>query len=275
MKGVYFTINSSIQHNNKNTTMATVSMPEDSFQFSMGVTPKAKIALEEMLKFLVRAVDPASLSASIDKIFLEFSLRLKTLNSTERSYFNANIRDMFVRHFSWAIPHSATLASLANHLKGYLRILEVGAGTGLWAHLLKEIHGVSVVATDKSDGNYRQGPAQHQQHKYCSVEVIDAVPAIEKYDPEVLMLIWAPYSDPYSPFPEPPMATDSLRAFKGNLLVWIGEEEGGCNADVSFFEELHANWKIVCDIGIPSWFHIYDGCSIWKRNESVSNEAAK
>jgi hypothetical protein len=157
-------------------------------------------------------------------------------------------------------------------LKGYSRILEVGAGTGLWAHLLRELHEIPVVATDQSDGNYRQGWVQHKQHKYCSVEVIDAVSAIEKYNPEVLMLIWAPFSNPDSPYPEPPMATHSLKAFKGNILVWIGEGEGGCNGDDSFFEELNANWKMVDEIGIPSWHHIHDGCSIWKRNESASTD---
>ena len=254
--------------------MAACGMSEDGYIKMRGITPKVETALGEVGDVKVGPEDPVALSAAIDKIFKEYIVRLRTLDWMEKVYFTERIRDPFVRHFSWAIPYSKTLAALALRLKEYSRILEVGAGTGLWAHLLKELHEIPVVATDQSDGNYRQGWVQHRQHRYCSVEVIDAVSAIEKYNPEVLILIWAPFSHPDSPYQEPPMATNSLKAFKGNILVWIGEPPGGCTADDFFFEELHSNWERIDDIGIPSWYQIDDSCSIWKRNESASTDVA-
>jgi len=256
----------------RKTTMAAGGMSKEGYIKMRGITPKVETALGEVVDLLVRPADPVGLSAAIDKIFQEYFVRLRTLDWTEKVYFTERIRDPFVRHFSWAIPYSKTLAALALRLKEYSRILEVGAGTGLWAHLLKELHEIPVVATDQSDGDYRQGWVQHRQHRYCSVEVIDAVSAIEKYNPEVLIMIWAPFSHPdYST--EPPMATNSLKAFKGNILVWIGEPPGGCTADDSFFEELHSNWEVIDEIGIPSWHQFNDDCTIWKRN-SVSTDGA-
>jgi len=255
------------------TTMAAGGMSEEAYMKMMGITSKVQTAIGEVVDLMVRPADPVGLSAAIDKIFQEYFVRLRTLDWIEKVHFTERIRDPFVRHFSWAIPHSKTLAALALRLKGYSRILEVGAGTGLWAHLLRELHGIPVVATDQSDGDYRQGSVRHKQHKYCPVEVIDAVSAIEKYNPEVLIMIWAPFSHPdYST--EPPMATNSLKAFKGNILVWIGEPPGGCNADDSFFEERYSNWEVIDEIGIPSWHQIDDDCTIWKRNESAAEGAA-
>lgn len=242
---------------------AAGDMSEEAYMRLMGITPKVIEEIKEMMKFFVHEYDPAWISARIDKIFNEFCVRLKSMDWKEKSYFASHIRDPFVRSFSWAIPYSSTLAKLASSLKGYSRILEVGAGTGLWAHLLKELHGIPVIATDQSNGNY----GHHKQHRYCSVEVIDSVAAIEKHDPEVLLLIWAPFSNPDSPYPEPPMATNSLKAFKGNLLVWVGEGEGGCNGDDSFFKELDENWDYVDQISMPSWYHIHDQCVIYQRKE--------
>ena len=242
---------------------AAGGMSEEAYMQLMGITPKVIEEIKEMRKFFVHEEDPAWLSSIIDKIYNEFCVRLKSMDWKEKSYFASHIRDPFVRSFSWAIPYSSTLAKLGTSLKGYSRILEVGAGTGLWAHLLKELHGIPVIPTDQSDGNYDR----HKQYRYCSVEVIDSVAAIAKHDPEVLLLIWAPFSDPGSPFPEPPMATNSLKAFKGNLLVWVGEGHGGCNGDDSFFKELDENWEYVDQISMPRWYQINDECVIYQRKE--------
>lgn len=139
------------------TTMAAGGMSKEGYIKMRGITPKVETALGEVVDLLVRPEDPVALSAAIDKIFNEYIVRLRTLDWMEKVYFTERIRDPFVRHFSWAIPYSKTLAALALRLKGYSRILEVGAGTGLWAHLLRQLHEIPVVATDQSDGDYRQG----------------------------------------------------------------------------------------------------------------------
>jgi len=220
------------------------------------LTPAAGIAaFEEITKIFVRPADPAALSVTIDKIWSAYDEKSKQFPpfSSEKSFLTYRVRELFVEHFSWAIPHSSTIAGLASKLHGYKNILEVGAGSGLWTHLLRNLHKVPIHATDILDGSY----GYDKKFKYCEIEKIDAISAIEKHDPEVLMMVWAPLGKP--------MANNCLKAFKGNLLVWIGEDEGGCNGDYNFFEELRKNWEVMDNIDMPSWFGINDYCTVYQR----------
>jgi hypothetical protein len=202
-------------------------------------------ALAEIAEFKGRPIDPVALSNFIDRIYKVNDLVPRTLRQ--------DIRLEFTTNFSYAIPHSTTLTELASKLIGYKNILEVGAGSGLWAYLLCEIHHVPIRATDLFNGSY----LFDNRYKYLPIERLDSVSAIVKYDPEVLMMVWAPLNSP--------MAYNCLKAFKGNLLVWIGELNGGCTASADFFNELEENWKMVDDIDMTSWRGNYDGCSIWHR----------
>jgi len=70
------------------------------------------------------------------------------------------------------------------------------------------------------------------------------------------MMVWEPLNSP--------MAYNSLKAFKGNLLVWIGEYRGCCG-NYAFFTELEENWKEVAHIDMPVWTEIHDMCLIFQR----------
>jgi len=202
-------------------------------------------ALAEIAEFKGRPIDPVALSNFIDRIF--------KVNDLVAPIFRSEIRKQFVNNFSWAIPHSTTLTKLASKLRGYKNILEVGAGSGLWAYLLCEIHHVPIHATDLFNGSF----LFDHRYKYLPIERLDSVSSIVKYDPEVLMMVWAPNDSP--------MAYNSLKAFKGNLLVWIGEGYGGCNGDDAFFIELEENWKNVANIDMPRWDSINDRCNVFQR----------
>ena len=52
-------------------------------------------------------------------------------------------RDRMVAQFSWAIPNNDALNVLAAHAP----LIELAAGTGYWAHLLKQ-RGVDILAFD-------------------------------------------------------------------------------------------------------------------------------
>jgi len=217
--------------------------------------------LKEMEKFFVRPNNPADLSTTIDQIYGAYISKMRQLpavsysmfSSDAASSFSSSVRYMFIEHFSYAIPHSSTLFALSLRLKGYKNILEVGAGSGLWTYLLSGLHDVPIRATDILDASY----SYDRRYKYLPIEKLDSVASIEKYDPEVLMMVWAPLGTS--------MAYESLKAFKGNLLVWIGESNGGCTGNADFFTELEENWKMIDDIDMTSWRGIHDGCSIWHR----------
>jgi len=210
-------------------------------------------ALEEMKELWVRPNNPAALSTRIDQIIKEFRLKRERIKDHYGyALFRENVRNLFVEHFSWAIPHSSTLTALASKLAGYKNILEVGAGSGLWTYLLKELHNIPIRATDILDKSY----GYDRKYKYLPIEQLDSIASIVKYDPEVLMMVWAPPT---------PLAYNSLKAFKGNLLVWIGYLDTGCNGDDKFFTELEENWEKVDDIDFQRWPAVFDECTIWQR----------
>ena len=55
-------------------------------------------------------------------------------------------RRRFMKLYGWSVPTPAAIGAIAAFL-GDRQLLEVGAGNGLWAHLLNA-YGVAVTATD-------------------------------------------------------------------------------------------------------------------------------
>lgn len=74
----------------------------------------------------------------------------------------------------------------------------------------------------------------------------------------VLLLSWPPYDGP--------MGVDVLRAFQGNSLFYIGEEEGGCTGDQDMHDLLAKGWQQIarCDAH-AQWSGIHDQLYYYKR----------
>lgn len=167
---------------------------------------------------------------------------------------NLELRNNFVRQFSWAIPTPNVVRKICDATVGK-KIIEVGAGTGLWAKLLK-LSGSEIIATDSFESHgYRE------DNTYLPVHNLEAVAAIEQNrDCDVLMLIWPAY--------DTDMAERALKAFNGSIVIYIGEGYGGCNANDEFFDELQQNFEELRshdDIYVPTWFGIHDGLEIHQR----------
>jgi len=163
-------------------------------------------------------------------------------------------------NISWAIPDQTSINKLVNVLADKGSILEIGAGFGLWAALLKA-NGLDVVATDPflSHGLDNVASSQRSSKTYTDVVCMDHLKAIETYNTPCLFLCWPSYDDSF--------AAEALTAFQGKYLIYIGERSGGCTANDEFFEILDDNWSRLEYISIPSWEHINDGLYIYVRNE--------
>lgn len=61
------------------------------------------------------------------------------------------------------------------------------------------------------------------------------------------------------------MADVSLRRYRGDRLVYVGEGVGGCCASDSFFRRLDAEWSEVAEINIPRWWGLYDCAWFYER----------
>ena len=99
-------------------------------------------------------------------------------------------RDLMAAMFSWAVPSETALALVAR----YSPLVEIGAGTGYWAHLLRE-RGADVVAYDIAP------PATHENHYHSKRECFFPVQlgsdaSVAGHHDRTLFLCWPPYEDP-------------------------------------------------------------------------------
>ena len=154
-----------------------------------------------------------------------------------------------IQKYGFAIPCTEALEAL----KALSPILEMGAGLGHWSKLLSAM-GVDIISVD----NYatRYGSICDTFPRTEHVIEMDAVEAVKAYPDRNVLTIWPDY--------ENPMAYDVARHMKpGRLLAYIGEGGGGCTADASFHELLHA-FEFLLSVMLPSWDGIHDNMEIYE-----------
>ncbi len=154
-------------------------------------------------------------------------------------------------HFGWSIPNEKAIIEIIKFVKTD-SILEIGSGMGLWAHIL-QLYGVAVYPTD----NYSYG-IQKWGYLFTNVEKMDNLQALKKYDNiNVLMLIWPDLTN---------MAYDTLKAFKGNKLIFIGEfMEDSSNATPGFYFLIKEEWKMYKRIELKRFPSLYDDAFLFIR----------
>jgi hypothetical protein len=156
-------------------------------------------------------------------------------------------RNKFVEIYSWTIPSKEIVQNLAKFIGDDIA-LEIGAGTGLWAHLLQHER-VNIIPTDFIPS----------KNSFTNIAKIDAILAVNKFVnfANVLILIWPPLQSS--------MAYDALRLFKGKKVIYIGEGFYGCTADNNFHYLLDKEWTIVKKLHNPTWPEINDFVSLCTR----------
>lgn len=157
-------------------------------------------------------------------------------------------REELVLSHSWAVPTDEALETIARHSPN--GVVEIGAGTGYWAGLLRH-RGVDVMAYDVKPHHNAQAEAE-----WSDVKVGNHM-YVMKHPDRTLMLCWPPFATP--------MAAMALRRFKGDTVVYIGEYAGGCNGDDDFHEMLDAAWEEVEVVSLPQWPGIRDDLNVYNR----------
>lgn len=159
-------------------------------------------------------------------------------------------RRRFIGNFAWAVPDLDAISAIKTFANNDT-ILEINAGLGLWARLLKNEE-VKVIPTDIK-------PKKHTVN-HCKVHKMNHKQAIEVHGIQcnVLMTVWPNYKENY--------AAEALRAFKGDKLIYIGEGLSGCNADDEFHTILDKEWDKKVRIPIPRWWGLRDYLHIYTRD---------
>jgi len=219
-------------------------------------------------------------------VFAHIKSIINYVNNTD--YYNDTekynkIKDYYKNHFSYALVTEEAITKI-KHFLFHNRckvILEIGSGFGLWSALInlsinynKKEKIVNVIATDKIK--------YPDEYLYYNVKKLDYIYAIEEYSDinSCLFLCWPPYNSQ--------VASESLKQFKGNYLIFIGEftdiTNEYMNANVAsreFFEILNKEWEGVSPnnwqpntenyFGIPNWYGIGDSIYFYQRKVKISD----
>ena len=176
-------------------------------------------------------------------------------------------RETLCGEYAWAIPDPPSLQFLVDCLAGK-SVVEMGAGTGYWAWQLSQL-GVDILAYDHAPpqlaGTNRYHSPRTEDERALTGELRSVWFDVQAGEPEciarhgdrVLLLCWPPYSDD--------MAVQSLKAYTGTHLIYIGESDGGCTADEAFFELLTAEWEEVATHRPVQWWGIHDWITVYER----------
>jgi len=143
-------------------------------------------------------------------------------------------RDEWVKQYAWAIPTEKAIQKLCD----LSPIVEIGAGTGYWASLVKQLGG-EIVCYDKFLNH----------NKWFSV-LQGGPEVLSKYPDYTLFLCWPPYATS--------LAFDCLKAYQGKHFVYVGEDDSGCTGCDDFHELRHKQFVEIEEIKIPQYHGIHD-----------------
>lgn len=158
-------------------------------------------------------------------------------------------RRALVQVYAWAVPNDEALALLEREGP----IVEIGAGGGYWAALLRD-RGVDIVAYDLEPGFNTQ-----VARLWTHVEQGDASVAGE-HPERTLFLCWPPYSDP--------MGAQALGVYLdagGRKLALVGEDRGGCTGDDDLFDLIATRMRPVESVAIPQFPGAHDWMELYER----------
>ena len=138
-------------------------------------------------------------------------------------------RGALSRRYSWSIPSPGDIAWIAATV-GARGVVEPGAGGGYWAWLMRAA-GIDTLAYDPFPASTANGYAKRA---YTEVERGDDSVAA-RHATRALFLCWPNNNDPW--------AARALTAYRGDMLIYAGQQAGGSTADDAFFGILDQGWQ--------------------------------
>ena len=206
------------------------------------------------------------------------------------------------RAYAWGVPNEAALQAIVDvSPRG---VVEIGAGTGYWAHLLMK-RGCSVRAFDaapmqESDLNGFHALA-HSGNALPFTRVHRGGAEAAALHPErTLLLCWPPRESDGSGTGERDvamMAQDALAHYSGGMVAYVGvcraaaavrdggaaeggpaaaEEERYDTAGAAFETALCDEFEMTRQIALPNWPPLHDSLTLWRRKPgAAAGDAAR
>ena len=165
------------------------------------------------------------------------------------------LRDHLVSKYSWAVPTEEALRRIVE----LSPIVEMGAGTGYWAMLLKKM-GADVKAFDRAPPGSMESLVAacnpwHIGGKQHTKVAAGTPETLKNHADRTLLLCWPPRG---------PMAHQCLKHWRGKYLVHVGEF-GGFTADLKLQDDIRKKFALVETVSIPRWPGMNDMMTVWQR----------
>jgi len=174
------------------------------------------------------------------------------------------LREMYTHRVSWCLISNNWLNPLYNFIEGS-KCIELYAGLGLLSKELKK-RGLDITPYDNMSWEMTK-----LGNKFTNVINKNAIDALKEYENDSLdyiIMSWVPYEDE--------SCVKVLKYLKHHqqkaIIIWIGEDFGGCNGCEEFFENTidvsyNKKYKDACNFinkKFQRWNAIYDKVSFLK-----------
>jgi len=162
------------------------------------------------------------------------------------SFERYQLRQELVAKYAWAIPSQEAVELLVRHSP----LVEMGAGTGYWAWLVRQAGG-DVLAFDRYPPPDRRNRWHAGRQPWTEVKPGGAR-LLAKHPDRTLFLCWPPEDEP--------MGIDSVRAYRGDTVIFAGEPTSAGEV----VRELD-RWDLTETLDIPRWEGIHDRLFVLRR----------
>ena len=157
-----------------------------------------------------------------------------------------DFEEYFRTRYGYVIPTSLVIREILKFTHNET-ILEIGAGTGLWAHILRN-KGQKITPTDLKPKVYKDTPRELIDkyawfNSFIDVEKLSGIDSVKKYNKhEVLMIVWPEQSKIW--------AYETLQLFKGNKFIYVGNKDE--TGDINLLNTLSKDWVEQKSIKLPN-----------------------
>lgn len=173
----------------------------------------------------------------------------------------ASDRDEAIARYGFAVPTDESVAAIADCSPA--GVIEIGAGTGYWAELLRD-HGVDVIAYDID-------PPPSPTNKWFAGTApwhpvaVGAEDVVSQFPERTLLLVWPTRNETW-----PADAIELFHQAGGTRLVYIGEGPGGRSGDDRFHALLGTiDHCYACRYNLSDAICTCDTPTLWVKTKSI------
>jgi hypothetical protein len=223
---------------------------------------------------------------------------LESLSKTERNdYFSptldpsrraelwmqqADLGERLVNSYSWATPDQRAIRILRH----FSPIVEIAAGQGYWLQMMKD-NGIDAVGydVDLEQGGKIAKATPGRRNNNNQVRVKQGGPSVLSRQENSKRTLFLCYPDEEVGDSESDsmgsLSSACLVHYTGDYIIHVGElfvdstlsmdqAPWGRSTSPEFQEQLAAQFHCVLKVSLPSWLHVRDTLSVWKRSQICS-----